>query len=239
MISVCVPFYPWYREYDRSHEVFDVLVKGLNKVKGAEELELCLTDGGVEDIWARRSEKGRSWDAVTFKKRLKKEFKGKLNYSLAGALVHTSDNGNKRFWLVQGVIRSVRRASYENLLIFGIDCYAPEDLVERYSSIVKPGTAWVPLSYNVPQGAPLAITGGPGRCWHTARGIVGIKRQDYKAVGGYEGSLPLISTQSDSNFYMRMVEKMEIVMRKEEGLFHVNHPGSNANKKWKLEDGEK
>jgi hypothetical protein len=90
----------------------------------------------------------------------------------------------------------------------------------------------------VPQGAPLAITGGPGRCWHTARGIVGVKRQDYKEVGGYEGSLPLISTNSDSNFYMRMVEKMEIVMRKEEGLFHVNHPGSNANKKWKLEEGE-
>jgi len=238
MISICVPFYPWHRGYDRSEEVFDVLVKGLNNTTHAKSLELCLTDGGVTDIWARRNKGGRTWNSEAFEQRLKKEFKGRLNYSLTKALIHKDSGGARRFWLTQGVIRSVRRASYENLLIFGIDCYAPRDLVQRFNSTVKEGTAWVLLTFNLPRGAPLAINeaGGNGFNWHTARGIVGIKKSDYKKVGGYEASLPLISTRSDSDFFNRMMAKINVVIRKEVGLFHVNHPGSNANRFWKLED---
>jgi hypothetical protein len=239
MISVCVPFYPWIRNHDRSEEVFDVLVRGLNKTSHAKSLELCLTDGGAEDIYTRNENKIRHWDHEKFYERLKKEFKGKLNYKFDPKCVH-KENGNRRFWLARAVAQSVKRASYENILIFGIDCHAPRDLAQRFSETVQEGISWVIFPFNVPQGAPLAINepGGKGYCWHTARGIVGIKKSDYKKVGGYEKSLSLISNRTDSNFFNRMVERLKVIKRREPGFFHVNHFGSNASKFWRLEDAQ-
>jgi hypothetical protein len=105
-------------------------------------------------------------------------------------------------------------------------------------STVEEGISWVPFSFNIPKGAPLAIVEtGKGYCWHTARGIVGIKKKDYEKIGGYEESLDLISTRTDSNFYLRMVKGLKkVIARKEVGFFHVNHYGSNASKHWRLED---
>jgi hypothetical protein len=234
MISICVPFYPWHRKTPRHEEVFDVLVKGLNQVEGVESLQLCLTDAGAEDVWTRANQ--RRWDSKAFCRRLRKEFKGHVSYLLDKESIHRDDKGHRRFWLAMAVVKSVRRAKYDNLLIFGIDCWAPKDLIKRYNEVVEPGTAWILFPYNVPKGAPLEITGGPGRCWHTAKGIVGIKKSDYEMVGGYEGCFPLIRSKTDSNFYLRMKEKLVIVARKEEGLFHVNHNGSNASRLWELEE---
>ena len=93
MISVCVPFYPWYREVDRSPEVFDVLVKGLNEADGARNIELCLTDAGVEDVWAKG--KARMWDHRAFHKRLHAEFKGRLNYMLCKECINVDDSNQK------------------------------------------------------------------------------------------------------------------------------------------------
>jgi hypothetical protein len=103
---------------------------------------------------------------------------------------------------------------------------------------VKEGQAWVLFSFNIPKGAPLLINETlKGACWHTARGIVGIKKKDYDKIGGYKESLPYISTQTDSNFFNRMKAQLDhVVTRREVGLFHVNHPGSNASKHWKVEE---
>lgn len=240
MISVCVPFYPWARSYDRSHEVFDVLLPGLNKAAHAKSLELCLTDAGVEDIFVKRGDKrGRTWNSRRFHEKLKKSFRGKTNYTLDKECIHVSEDGSRRFWLAMAVAKSVQRATYDNILIFGIDCYAPRDLGHRFADTVKDGVGWVLFAFNVPQGAPLAINevGGKGYCWHTAKGIVGIKKKDYDKIGGYEKSLPYISTRTDSDFYNRMTAGLDkVVIRKELGLFHVGHPGSNASRYWKVED---
>jgi hypothetical protein len=238
VISICVGFYPWCRGYDRSEEVFDVLVKGINNTSHAKSIELCITDAGAEDIWIRRDGKGRTWDHEKFYERLKKEFKGKLNYAFDPKCIHKDEAGNRRFWFAKTIVESVNRASYENLLLLGIDCYVPRDIVQRFLSTVEEGVAWVLFSFNIPKGAPLAIVETEkGYCWHTARGIVGIKKKDYRKVGGYEGSLPLISNRTDSDFYLRICKGLKkVIMRKEVGLFHVNHYGSNANKLWRVED---
>jgi hypothetical protein len=240
MISICVPFYPWNRGYDRSEEVFDVLVKGLNNTSHAKSIELCLTDAGTEDIWSKRGAEGRKWDHEKFYKRLKDSFRGRLSYLLDKESVHVDEYGNRRFWLAQAVVKSVRRASYDNILIFGIDCYAPRDIVQRFMNTVEEGIGWVLFSFNIPKGAPIIIVENmKGCCWHTAKGIVGIKKSDYDKIGGYEKSLPLISTRTDSDFYLRMQEGLRKVMvRKEVGLFHINHKGSNASRIWRIEDAQ-
>lgn len=240
MISVCVPFYPWYRECDRSEEVFNVMIKGLNQVDGVKKLELCLTDAGAEDIWIDRKNPGRTWDQRAFHKRLRAEFKGAVNYSFDPHCIHNPEGGPKRFWLAKAVVKSVERANNENLLIFGIDCYASKDLMTRYQEMVREGKAWVPFSFNVPQGAELKVREtGKGFCWHTAKGIVGIKKTDYKKVGGYEECLDFIQRSTDSNFYNRMKKKIKVVEGREPGLFHVAHNGTNASRFWRLEDIEK
>ena len=237
MISVCVPFYPWYRDYYRGEEVFDVLIKGLNKVEGIRRVELCLTDAGVEDIWInRKNPEGRKWDHRAFHKRLRAEFKGAVNYSWDKECIHVSKEGHRRFWLAMAVAKSVRRASNENILIFGIDCYAPADLIEKFNSIVEEGTAWVPFAFNVPMGAPLQVVQTkPGFCWHTAKGIVGIKKSDYEKAGGYEECLDLIATRTDSDFYNRISKHLKIVQGREPALFHVGHKGSNASRFWRMD----
>jgi len=238
MISICVGFYPWCRGYERSEEVFDVLIKGINNTSHAKSIELCITDGGAQDIWSRKTENGRKWDHEKFHKRLKKEFKGKLSYVFDPECIHVDEVGNRRFWFAMSIVKSVKRAIYDNLLLLGIDCYVPRDIVQRFLITVEDGISWVPFSFNIPKGAPLAIVEtAKGCCWHTARGIVGIKKKDYEKVGGYEESLPLISNRTDSNFYLRMCKGLKkVIARKEVGLFHVNHYGSNASKLWRVED---
>ena len=60
MISFCVPFYPWYRSFSREEEIFNVLIPSLNDSEGVEDFELCIADGGREDIW----DWGRVHDSV-------------------------------------------------------------------------------------------------------------------------------------------------------------------------------
>ena len=100
-------------------------------------------------------------------------------------------------------------------------------------------TAWVLFPFNVPRGAPLVVEENKqGHCWHTARGIVGIKKSDYNKIGGYERCLSYISRSSDSVFFKNMNENLKkVIMRREFGLFHVGHPGSNANRgrQWSIE----
>jgi hypothetical protein len=237
MISICVAFYPWYRDYDRSEEIFDVLIKGLNNTQNPKKLEICITDAGVEDIYINRKNSGRHWDHRAFHKRLRAEFKGAINYRLDEGCIHVDEEGHKRFWMAKAIVESVNRAGNENLLLFGIDCYVPKDFITRYNSIVKEGTAWVPFAFNVPKGGKLEVVKtNKGYCWHTARGIVGIKKSDYRKVGGYEGCLDLIQMRTDSSFYNRMKDKLKIVERREVGLFHVGHKGTNASRFWRIED---
>ena len=236
MISVCVPFYPWYRDYYRGEEPFEILIRGLNEVDGVKKLELCITDGGVEDVYINRKNSGRKWDHRAFHKRLRAEFKGGVNYTIDKECINVSKDGNRRFWLAMAVAKSIKRATNDNILIFGIDCYAPPDLVDLFTSIVREGTAWVPFAFNVPKGAPLEVVPtGPGFCWHTAKGIVGITKSDYNKVGGYEGCLDLIAMRTDSDFYNRMQKKLTIIQGRQPGLFHVGHKGSNASRFWRID----
>lgn len=240
MISVCVPFYPWRKDYYRGEEPFEVMIKGLNQTENPRRLELCIIDGGVEDVFINRKNPGRAWDYRAFHKRLRAEFKGKVNYEFSSNCIHRDEGGTKRFWLAKAVAKSVKRATSDNILIFGIDIYASKDLMSKFYSIVKKGTAWVPFAFNIPKGAKLEVVSTKnGYCWHTARGIVGIKKKDYKKVGGYEKSLDLVATRTDSDFYGRMTEHLEVIKGREPGLFHVCHYGSNASRFWSLEEIER
>jgi hypothetical protein len=229
-LSVCVPFYPWYREHDRSREVIDTLVEGLNNCRGVKNIELSLTDGGVVDVWGR----GRIHYSKEFENEIKSKFNGKLNYTLDERCIHYDVDKTPRFWLSMAVKNSIEKASSEKILILGIDCYACEDLLYRYDKYVEAGTAWIIMPYNVPYGAILEIKNHPGYGWHTAKGITGILKGDYDSIGGFETKF--LKNKSDSVFYMKIRRNMNVIERKEIGFYHINHPGSNYSRIWKLKD---
>ena len=227
-LSVCVPFYPWYREHDRTSEVFDVLIKGLNKCDRVESMELCILDAGVVDVWGR----GRIHYSRKFQVDLARSFKGHVNYKFDEGSIHYDDKGIPRFWVAKAVDNAVRNSSSDRILIFGIDCYASSDLMDRYDKNVSKGIAWVILAYNIPAFTKFE-KGGVHSGWHTAKGIVGILKKDYFRVGGYNPQY--IKDKCDSDFYVRIAQKFKLVMNKENGFFHVNHPGSNAGRIWRVD----
>lgn len=230
-LSICVPFYPWYREYDRTQEIFDVLIKGLNRCRDVENFELSIIDAGVLDVWGR----GRIHHSREFEVKLANEFKGILKYKFDEESIHYDDKKVPRFWAAKAIDKSVRQSSSDKILIFGIDCFAPTDLLERYNKNVKDGKPWIIMSYNIPAFTKME-KGGSYSGWHTAKGIVGILKSDYNKVGGYDHKF--IKDKSDSDFYVRMVKNYEIYVNKEDGFFHVNHPGSNAHRIWKIDNAQ-
>ena len=232
MISVCTFFYPFYRGNDRTPEVSNVLIKSLNKCVGGESLELCLVDAGAEDVWGR----SRRHDYERFFKDIKRRFKGKLQYLFCPECIYESEEGKKAFWGSLALNKAVEMASYENIILVGIDCYFPKNFIEKYNSIVKPGVAWVVRTHAIPRGAPLKHFNLPGFGYHGARGLVGMKKKDWESLGGYNTKYILRS--SDSDFYRRMaVAGYELILERVEDFYHIGHPGTNFSntRNWKWE----
>ena len=223
MISFCVPFYPWYRSFSREEEIFNVLIPSLNDSEGVEDFELCIADGGREDIW----DWGRVHDSSEFKARITCAFKGEVKFTDVDQI---SVRGKYRRWgLAKSINLAVELSTRSRLFIVGIDVCIPKDFSTRYQSNVGIGKSWVVIAAGLKRVAdiPEFYRGGIPARWNPAKGIVGIMREDFYSIGGYHADR-FIKDHSDSNFYNRMVEHgFEMKEGREPGFFHINHPGSH------------
>ena len=230
MISVCVGFYPWYREHDRTEDIFKALVDSIDKNPRKDEITLSIVNGGVRDIWGYN----REHDEKTFHKRLKDILGDKLVYTYSGDFITKIHPMSERFWFSKAIKVAVDKALSYKLFLSGIDIALPPDFVDLYDKYVSSKKVWVPFSYNVLCDIEREIQNIVGCCWHTARGIVGILKKDYDAIGGY--NIDYVKDNSDSNFFNRMkAANYDIKMEKTNGLFHIAHPGSHASRVWSIE----
>jgi hypothetical protein len=219
MISICTIFYPWWRSFDRTEEIFDVLIDSMNKCKDKDLLELSVIDGGVFDIWGKE----RKHNAAKFEQRLSNEWKGKLKYSLDKSVIHYRSNERKAFWVARAIDLAVKQASYEKVLTIGIDCEMPHNIIEVINNWVDYGKVLVFNCFHIRRDFPRIHEPHYGG-WRSARGITAVMKQDYLAIGGAEDT-GMIKDRADSLRYLKLKEVYDLKEIREPGMFHVDHPG--------------
>jgi hypothetical protein len=237
MISFCTVFYPWYRNYDRTEEIFDVLINSLNQMKGVRETELSIVNAGVLDVWnwdlrfKRPTSHRREFNSYKFKERICKSFKGKVKYLLDEDSINWDEYGVPRFWVAKGLQTSVNISTNEYLLITGIDCYFSENFIEEYFSKVNDNQAWVILSTACKKVEDIKNYFESNqneiiRRHYTAKGIIGITKSNFYKLGGF--NINRIKDKVDSDFY-RSLKRSDINVREEpvNSVYHVWHPGSH------------
>ena len=228
MISFCCGFYPWYREYDRSNETFDVLIRGLNTMHGVEDTELCLVSAAVMDVWRREYENPRSFNNEQFEEDIRKQFKGKVKYLLNESCINRDVTGTPRYWCSKSIDTAVKISTNDYIMIVGIDCYITGYFMSDYFERVKNGESWVLLSTgaNSVEDIEYIEANQFKRFYYTARGIVGMFKDDYYKIGGYD--VNYLKDKSDSNFYLRLMESdLKVKEERVKNVYHVHHPGSH------------
>lgn len=223
-ISVCVQFYPWYREFDRTEELFRVMIPSMIRA-GAENFELSISDAGIDDIWGFN----RRRDIWAFRERLRSEWKGDLVYSCTDrAITPPRHKHSRRFWVSAGVNIAVRQSTCEYLWLNNIDIEIPENFYTVYMENVGPGRPWFPKCYNIRADMPRVSEGGG---WRQGTGLCGIVRADFDVVGGNDEGY--IKDRHDSDFFNRCMTRWCTTAESGErsrpllkGLFHIDHPGT-------------
>ena len=229
MISFCCGFYPWWRDRDRSQEVFDVLIRGLNTMYGVEDTELCIVSAAVMDVWRLREEYNpRTFDNEKFEEKIKKQFKGKVKYLLDEGCISRDVVGTPRYWCSKSIKTAVDISTHDYIMIVGIDCYITGYFLSDYFERVREGDVWVILSTATTKVEDIEYIEANQfkRFYYTARGIVGMFKYDYYRLGGLD--IGYIKDQSDSNFYRRIIASdLNVKEEKVKNVYHVHHPGSH------------
>lgn len=234
MISFCCGFYPWYRGFERTQEVFDVLIEGLNSMYGVEDTELCLVSAAVLDIWRPAPRfNPRKFDSSEFEDKLKKSFKGKVKYLLDKGSIHWSKKKGSpsvpRYWCSKSIAKSIEISSNDYIMIVGIDCYITDYFILDYFQNVAKGKAWVLISTKIRSVDDINFykAGQLERKYYSARGIIGIYKKDFYKIGGYDCSY--LKDRADSVFFDRLDKSdIEIKEQKVNNVYHVSHPGSHG-----------
>lgn len=224
-ISVCVPFYPWYYTYDRTEELFRVMISSMIKA-GADHFELSICDAGLRDIYGVRH---MTRNISHLYNRLRSEWPGNLIYTCSDrALTFPWHNLPNRFWVSAAVNMAVYQSSHEYLFLHNMDIEIPTSFYDDYCKAVAPGKPWFPKCYNIRGDMPRVHEGGG---WRHGTGLCGITRTDYIAVGRNDEGF--IKNRHDSDLFNRCSGKFgkpgELERNRPllQGLFHIDHPGTS------------
>ena len=224
-ISVCVPFYPWYYDFDRTEELFRVMIPSM-RAAGPENFELSICDAGIVDKYGNRAET-RSVGALAA--RLRKEWPGELVYTCTDrAFTPPHHEYPSRVWISAAVNMSVYQSNHPFLFLNNIDIEIPKNFVQGYFANVKDGSPWFPKCYNIRGDMPRVHEDGG---WRHGTGLVGITRSDYLRVGGNDETY--IKNRHDSDLFNRcsaMFAEPGALERNRpllNGLFHIDHPGTS------------
>jgi len=223
-ISVCVPFYPWYYGFDRTEELFRVMLPTLIRA-GAKNFELSICDAGIRDIYGDRAV---TRSVAGLAKRIRDAWPGELVYTCSDrAMTPPHHRYPHRVWISAAVNVSVAQSSCEYLWLHNIDIEIPADFVKTYFENVAHRRPWFPKCYNIRDDMPRTHENGG---WRQGTGLCGITREDYNAVGRNDEGY--IKNRHDSDLFNRCMtmfyfvdipEKTRMLL---EGMFHIDHPGT-------------
>jgi len=221
MISICTIFYPWYRAYDRTEEIFDVLLPSILEMDSGDQIELSIMDGGTSDVW----KKNRQHDSDAFKQRISRTIGNiPLVYTLDPGCI-TFHDGMERFWKGYAIEMAARQSTGDKLFLIGIDSTVPPGLSELFSMFVDDESAMVLYPFNIFRGKPYSTHKDNG-FWRNARGITGFTRDTYFGIGGTQ-YFKFKKSKQDSNRYDRAEKELQLSHLRIKGCYHIDHPGTN------------
>lgn len=223
MISVCTMFYPWYREYDRTEEIFDALISSMTKCDRKEELELSVVDAGVTDVWKLKSPK-RYHNNQAFYERVKKEWGGQLIYRYTSKGIHWKDDV-PRFWAARAIELAVLQSRSDRILTIGMDTTVPKNFVDFYYQNVDYGKVFTLIPWQLRRDMSRTNREGYGN-WYGAKGITCCMKNDYIKAGGTDYHTH-IKDRADSTRYLRLKKMFDLKDVKLPGVLHIDHPGTN------------
>lgn len=225
MITFCVPFYPWYRRYDRSRELLDIMIPAMNRCARRDELTLSITDGGIRDVW----EGTRVHDTNAYLDAIRAVWKGPLIYTptengiTPDGFCQDGQPRDGRVWIGRLVEDAVMQAQTEHVFINNIDIEIPENFVDVFETMVSPGRVWFPRCFQLHRLSPRTSDQGG---WRRAYGLVGITKTDYVNVGGTD-YMKYIKNRHDTDLFNRCMVKYQCVHDVPlPGLIHRDHPGT-------------
>jgi GT2 family glycosyltransferase len=241
VITVCVPFYRWYREHDRGEEIFDCLIASLNRCARRDELALAVCDGSTQDVYRLREGPERSHDADLFRQRLGHAWRGPLRYSLDPGMITRSsipaglrragkpywpkdlvEHKPRRVWIAYGVNAAVRLALTPYVFVSNIDIEHPPDFVERFCAAVSDRRCWFPTTYHLRRDMPREVDRGG---WRTSgTGLFGMTAYNYWWLGG-TNQMMTVKYGHDTELYARTQAYFLVQRDNVPGLFHIDHPG--------------
>jgi len=226
MISVCTVFYPWTKEIERTEELFDALIPSIQRCEENNRIELSIVDTGTRDIFNRR----RKHDWINFKERILKELPT-AKYQIADCLV------GQKWHMSKALMIAAAQAKGELFFFSGIDLILPKGFVHMMDLFVGKGEVWVPLCYNLLPGQEWTIPEKPEEMngWRVAKGIMGIRREDFYSVGGYPVEKIGFRVGIDNALLQKCSKKYKVNSVKCEGLFHLHHAYSKASLPGKIE----
>jgi hypothetical protein len=228
MISVCVAFYPWHRQFERSEQLLDVLIKSMNMADNKYEMELCVGDAGVVDTFMA----GRVHDPGQLFGKAGSLWKGSLQWIVDKEFIQPDRTG-KENWSMSHCIQSAADISNgDYLFLTGIDITIPKNFVELYHSIVDDRRCWVPKCYKLLDGMEWRKYSRPEYArfvgWYGAKGIVGITKKNFYDMGGYPTQYR--KARSDSEFFRIMNTRFDVYHENCDDMYHIGHYGSQGSK---------
>jgi hypothetical protein len=223
--------YPWSDYVYRGDDLFKALIPSIKRCSDSEEIELSIIDTGTRDIYGRH----RVHNHEKYEKRLYRSLpENEIIYTLSDCF-----EGNT-WHLSKALDLAVRQSTADCLLLVGIDIILPPNLVDVYfDNVIDGEEVWVPHCYNILEGQLLAIPTHDNRKkyngWRIARGILGIAKTDYFAIGGYPLDRVGFRVGVDAYLLKKCEENFQVNEDKCLGMFHLHHENSKVMLKGRLE----
>lgn len=236
MIAICTPIYPWYGPHDRLGDLWDALLPSIEKMDNKSQVQFSLVDNGTRDIHGMN----RKHDADKFERNIREfcnDIGVKFTYSLKDNFAPHPKTGQDVWHLSKTLDDAINQSRGKDLFIAGADLILPKDFVKRCNDNIKKGKeVWVPHCFNLMRGQSWKEQyTHPLNGWRVARGILGITRVDYKAVGGYPVKRIGFRVGIDAALLKKCINNFKLNEFKCPGLFHLDHEGSKARLPGKIE----
>jgi hypothetical protein len=142
--------------------------------------------------------------------------------SWKGPLIFTSHQ--ERFTRSHSLNNAVIQCACEKVFLCDADMVLPVNFVDQFELNVGPGKVWFPICFTLRKVKPPEIDPTFGWWRESGLGMVGIRRDDFMALGGLSLSFTDWGGEDGDLFNRCKTAGYQVTRENCHGLFHVWHP---------------
>lgn len=194
MITICVGI------YNRSFSLINFLIPSMNKCEDSSRLALSVYDCGSTDIEDLRSKIEKLWK---------------------GTLIFRCEK--RRFSRSYAFNQAIYQAPSNKVFRCDADMSLPHNFVKLFDRYVTEYSVWFPICFSLYKNKPLEIKEGNGWWRGEGHGMVGIWKENFELLGGFNEKFKQWG-QEDDDLFVRAHLHFKVFRDKCYGLFHHWHP---------------